>query len=372
MSNGQQLITLEPSAVAAPLAMPDTAALKARIAAIESIISDLFQKKIHYGEAFPGAGKDSLLQPGAEMVIAAFGMAPDPEIVETDEGGGHRSYLCTGPLLAAGIPVGTMSATCSTLESKYRYRNGGRVCPSCGKEGAIIKGKEEYGGGWLCYSKKQGCGVKFEDGDKAIEEQVTGRVENEDPADVYHTARMMAQKRWLVAIARRTFALSARFVDAEGYGSALFDWEDRGAELLKALPGNRGEKWAAVGRFTLEKFGKEQRSITNVQGAVVLDWLRGGAGNAVSADLRPPGQDVEPVEPPKPAAADAVQELAVGLATGREDPPVPRAAGGRKSWEKKLRQAGILEEATEDPKIGMPAGWTRETPARLQRFMDKR
>lgn len=34
------------------------------------------------------------------------------------------------------------------------------VCPNCGKD-AIIKGKEEYGGGWLCYKAKGGCGSKF-------------------------------------------------------------------------------------------------------------------------------------------------------------------------------------------------------------------
>jgi hypothetical protein len=33
-------------------------------------------------------------------------------------------------------------------------------CPKCGKD-AIIKGKEEYGGGYLCFKKKGGCGAKF-------------------------------------------------------------------------------------------------------------------------------------------------------------------------------------------------------------------
>jgi hypothetical protein len=33
-------------------------------------------------------------------------------------------------------------------------------CPTCGVN-AIIKGKEEYGGGWLCFKKKGGCGDKF-------------------------------------------------------------------------------------------------------------------------------------------------------------------------------------------------------------------
>jgi len=35
-------------------------------------------------------------------------------------------------------------------------------CPKCGKVGTIIKGREEYGGGFLCFAKKGGCGAKFE------------------------------------------------------------------------------------------------------------------------------------------------------------------------------------------------------------------
>ena len=34
------------------------------------------------------------------------------------------------------------------------------LCPVCGKD-AIIQGKPEYGGGWLCYKQKGGCGAKF-------------------------------------------------------------------------------------------------------------------------------------------------------------------------------------------------------------------
>lgn len=35
------------------------------------------------------------------------------------------------------------------------------TCPECGKAGTIIKGSAEYGGGWLCWKKKGGCGAKF-------------------------------------------------------------------------------------------------------------------------------------------------------------------------------------------------------------------
>lgn len=35
-------------------------------------------------------------------------------------------------------------------------------CPECGKSKAVIKGKEEYGGGWLCFKKKGGCGYAWQ------------------------------------------------------------------------------------------------------------------------------------------------------------------------------------------------------------------
>jgi predicted P-loop ATPase len=40
-------------------------------------------------------------------------------------------------------------------------------CPKCGTA-SIIKGKAEFGGGWVCFKKRGGCGAKFEDGDTSI------------------------------------------------------------------------------------------------------------------------------------------------------------------------------------------------------------
>src|SRR5205085_7043391 len=72
-----------------------------------------------------------------------------------------------------------------------------RTCPACG-QAAIVKGREEYGGGWLCFRKRGGCGAKYADGDGVIESQQTGRVFNPDIADQVNTIQKMAQKRALV------------------------------------------------------------------------------------------------------------------------------------------------------------------------------
>lgn len=156
--------------------------------------------------AIPGTDKPTLLKPGAEKLATFFGLTKRFEIIERVEdwmGKEHdgepffyylyRCQLWRGPLLIA-----ESDGSCNSFEAKYRWRKGERVCPHCG-QGAIIKGKAEYGGGWLCFAKKGGCGAKFKAGDSAIEGQEVGRVPNPDICDQVNTLQKMAQKRALIA-----------------------------------------------------------------------------------------------------------------------------------------------------------------------------
>jgi len=150
----------------------------------------------HYGQ-IPGCGpKPTLLKAGAEVLAMTFGLAPAFDIERTDLPNGHREYqvVCTLTHIATGAVVAQGVGCGSTMESKHRWRGGARVCPECGKT-TIIKGKAEYGGGWLCFAKKGGCGAKWKEGDAAIEDQSIDRVENPDPADQYNTVLKMAKKR---------------------------------------------------------------------------------------------------------------------------------------------------------------------------------
>src|SRR5579863_4222291 len=94
----------------------------------------------------------------------------------------------SGQLVATGL------GSCNSFEGKYRWREQQRKCPTCGKE-AIIKGKAEYGGGFLCWKKKDGCGAKFEEDDDAITGQPAGKVQNEDIPTLKNTILKMAKKR---------------------------------------------------------------------------------------------------------------------------------------------------------------------------------
>lgn len=169
-----------------------------------------FTKKIMIEDqdfgTIPGTSKPTLYKAGAEKLTTFFGLTPVMEALETitdwtggdhdDEAFFYYRYKCK--LYRGNVLIGEGVGSCNSWETKYRYRKSERKCPGCGAE-AIIKGKAQYGGGWVCWSKKGGCGAKFEDGEKSIEDQDTSRVLNEDPSDLVNTIDKMAQKRALVA-----------------------------------------------------------------------------------------------------------------------------------------------------------------------------
>ncbi len=177
------------------------AALKARHNLLVQATKEVLVEGLDFGK-IPGTGdKPTLLKPGAEKLCYLFGMRPTFDVVEAREDwtGGlfYYRYRCTlhdqsGNVLADG------EGSCNSREKKYRYRQSERVCPKCGKP-TIIKGKDEYGGGWLCYAKKGGCGAKFADNAPEITSQPSGLVENTEPYDLVNTIQKMAQKRALVA-----------------------------------------------------------------------------------------------------------------------------------------------------------------------------
>ncbi len=165
------------------------------VALIEDVMDRVLKRDKHYG-IIPGTEKPTLYKAGAEKLGVTFRLAPEYDEQVIDLGNGHREYrfkcrlrhIITGAILGEGV------GSCSTMESKYRWRQQKRVCPLCGKD-AIIKGKVEYGGGWVCFKKIDGCGAKFEIGDETIESQEVGRVENPDIADVWNTAYKIGKKR---------------------------------------------------------------------------------------------------------------------------------------------------------------------------------
>jgi len=187
---------------------------------IQQVMQEVMKEGEHYGYV-PGTEprtedekklrKPSLLKPGAEKLLLVFRLDPQYAIVK-ERDGNHLSIdsTCTLYHIPTGQRMGSGMGSATSRESKYAYRMGKRICPHCHAE-AIIKGKEEYGGGWLCFERKGGCKAKFKDGDPAIEGQQVGRVDNEDIADQHNTVLKMANKRSLVAAVLNVTAASDFF-----------------------------------------------------------------------------------------------------------------------------------------------------------------
>ena len=148
-----------------------------------------------------GTKKKTLLKSGADKLCEVYGLYDEYVLTSTvdwEKGLFDYEVKCILKSRRDDSVVGTGLGCCSSYESKYRWRDSQRKCPQCGME-ALIKGKDFNNTGlpqpWVCFTKKGGCNAKFAPGDKAVESQTIGRVENPDIIDIKNTVMKMAKKR---------------------------------------------------------------------------------------------------------------------------------------------------------------------------------
>lgn len=170
-----------------------------RRAEMMKFTTDVLREGMDFG-VIPGTGqKPTLLKPGAEKLCSFFGLQVDLSVADKMEdwtaGIFYYRYRCT--ILRDGVPLAVAEGSCNSKEKKYRYRKSDRTCPTCQKA-TIFKSKNPRDG-YYCWSKKGGCGATFKNGDRAIEDQPIGDVENTEPFDLINTIQKMAQKRAHVA-----------------------------------------------------------------------------------------------------------------------------------------------------------------------------
>ena len=215
--------------------------VKHQAAAIHGLLGDVMQKDVHYG-VIPGTGgKPTLLKAGAEKIGLLLRLAPsfNREMIWD---GAHLTVQseCTLTSITTGIVISAAGAICSTKETKYGYRQVTRVCPECGSA-AIIKGKKEYGGGWVCFNKKGGCGAKFPDSDERMAAQSGEREENPNLPDTYNTVLKMADKRAYVAATLFGTAASDIFTqDVEEFGATENPAPSNGGQSTGLLTAGNG------------------------------------------------------------------------------------------------------------------------------------
>jgi|GEM_PF-1259692 len=244
MGESQELVVAEPQSLAVwtprfALTVDEAVEL---VDQKREFMNRVMRKEEHYG-VIPGTkGKPSLFKPGAELLLSSMGLhpryrdtAPAIEDWTGAEHGGEPFFryrrTCmitrsTGPGPEDYAVIAEAGGNCNSWEKKYRYRKADRSCPTCGKVGTIIKGKPEFGGGWLCWKKKGGCDAKFTNTDKRITDQLAEDVPNPDIADLVNTLEKMADKRALVAATLLATGCSDIFTQdlEDGVGSA----DDRG------------------------------------------------------------------------------------------------------------------------------------------------
>lgn len=214
---------IRPERSTAKLALVEQALLDeaAEIKLLQRFIDEQMREDYDYG-VIPGTPKPALYKPGAEKLTSLYHCTAKFKIIgqveDFDRYGGigffHFIYKARLWHRDLKIVVAEGDGSANSREGRYRWRNAERTCPVC-KQSAIIKGKKEYGGGWICFRKKGGCGAVFDDRDPEIVDQPVGQVENEDVATLHNTILKMAEKRSHVGAALRLGRCSAMFTQDE-------------------------------------------------------------------------------------------------------------------------------------------------------------
>jgi hypothetical protein len=225
-------------AITAPVQASD---LVERMDKIREAMDRAMKEDVDYGK-IPGTDKPTLLKPGAEKLAVMFKLDVQTTHDEQWGPGDHLTVPAYTVVYDAstGVRLGRGEGMCSTRERKYAYRKQERKCPQCGAT-AVIKGKAEFGGGWLCWKKRGGCNAKFSDGDQAIEGQEVGDIDNPDLPDLWNTVIKMARKRAIVDAVLLVTGASALFTQ---------DIED---SVVSSQPEQSPEPYGAVAQGGLLK-----------------------------------------------------------------------------------------------------------------------
>ena len=170
---------------------------------VQEVMREVMKEGQHYGK-IPGCGdKPTLLKPGAEKLCLTFRLRPiindDRDIQVIELGDGHREVRVRCHIYtASGIELATGTGSCSTMESKYRYRGGektstGQAVPkeywNLKHAGKRDEAQAAIGGPGYGVGKFEGKWEVCEIGEK---------MENPDIADTWHTVLKMGKKRAFV------------------------------------------------------------------------------------------------------------------------------------------------------------------------------
>lgn len=164
-----------------PLAPIQMESVIGQVKAIQALMKEVMKEGQDYG-VIPGCDKPTLLKAGAEKLAFYFRLGSRYDITVKDLPGGHKDIncLCTIYSLRTSEVLGQGVGSCSTLESKYRWRF------------------EDVGPVPQQYWRHRDPSALGEPGltvrKKGKDWRVFRRIET-DPADSYNTVLKMAKKR---------------------------------------------------------------------------------------------------------------------------------------------------------------------------------
>ncbi len=161
--------------------------LTAQVNKIQKIMEAVMVEDTHYG-TIPGTTKPTLYKAGSDKLNLVFRLSPTftKELIEHKSGHREYSFCCILTHLPTGLVFGEGYGSCSTLESKYRYRwdNTEKLVPS---EYWDARDRELIGGSSFVARKA------WLDGKQSW--YIFKKIEITDPADYYNTCLKMGKKR---------------------------------------------------------------------------------------------------------------------------------------------------------------------------------
>jgi hypothetical protein len=178
----------------------------AQVRLVQEVMKSVMRDGEHYGK-IPGTAKPTLYKAGAEKLSLTFRFAADFEVetinlaLSGEAPMGHREVrvLCKLTHIPTGKFWGSGVGSCSTMESKYRYREGVEVVKETDGSPRMVPGKY-----WAEKDPSQrdasllggkGYRPKKIDGEWFVVKDSGEKVEYPDPADYYNTILKMAKKR---------------------------------------------------------------------------------------------------------------------------------------------------------------------------------
>lgn len=166
---------------------------------IQKLMKQIMKEDEHFGK-IPGINskKNSLFKAGAEKLCFIFRLIPSFEVLRKEFPGDHREYeiKCTLTNQATGEFAGQGVGICSTMETKYRYRDDSKVDVLGDVPKSYWDLRNGPNPGLAIDMIGKGNSTKKIDGIwRVVKVTKSGKKENSDIADTYNTVLKMAKKR---------------------------------------------------------------------------------------------------------------------------------------------------------------------------------